>query len=394
MSEEHNFFQFVGPVVFLALAIGFATIRYHAPFRVSAGFFALSFLLRPLAFMADYFRLAMPPDIGVFAPILLFLACGVTFCAGVFHLFSLRVPWWVLGSIVVAVVELFGWYRFVEDSLVMRIVVMNAMSAGVLVWLAIAIRHRIARGVDRLLQVLLVINAGQFVARTAVMLWLEGGTLTADTYAESLTAVSLRFATTVSSLAIAGTLLAIYGVEITERLTRSSETDPLTGILNRRGFEARVAALLDGVAQGGARHGLIIADIDGFKSVNDRCGHDAGDTVIARIARLLEEGAGSEGLVARWGGEEFVVLIPNGGEAMARLYAESVRTAAEAMGHDCLNGEAVTISLGITEWRPGDTLRQACGRADTALYEAKQAGRNCVRAALKPAPLRLVESVA
>ncbi|MCK5747514.1 MAG: diguanylate cyclase, partial [Oricola sp.] len=61
---------------------------------------------------------------------------------------------------------------------------------------------------------------------------------------------------------------------------------------------------------------------------------------------------------------------------------------------DCLNGEAVTISLGITEWRPGDTLRQACGRADTALYEAKQAGRNCVRAALKPAPLRLVESVA
>ena len=394
MSEEHNFFQFVGPVVFLALAIGFATIRYHVPFRVSAGFFALSFLLRSLAFMADYFRLAMPPEIGVFAPILLFLAGGVTVCAGIFQLFSLRVPWWVLGSIVVAVVELFGWYRFVDDNLVMRIVVMNGMSAGVLVWLAIAIRHRVARGVDRLLQVLLVINAGQFVARTAVMLWLEGGTLTAANYSESLTAVSLRFATTVSSMAIAGVLLAIYGVEITARLTRNSETDPLTGILNRRGFEARVEALLDGVAQGGSRHGLIIADIDRFKSVNDRCGHDAGDIVIARIAGLLEEGAGSEGLVARWGGEEFVVLIPNGGEAMARLYAESVRTAAEAMEHDCLNGEAVTLSLGITEWRPGDTLRMACGRADTALYEAKQAGRNCVRAALKPAPLRLVESVA
>ncbi|MAS06632.1 MAG: hypothetical protein CL534_18370 [Ahrensia sp.] len=394
MSEEHNFFQFVGPVLFLALAVGFATIRYHVPYRVSAGFFAISYLFRALAFMADYFRPAMPPDVGVFVPILLFLAGGISFCAGVFHLFSLRVPWWVLGSIAVAVIELFGWYRFVEDSLVMRIVIMNAASAGVLVWLAIAIRHRIARGVDRLLQVLFVANAGQFVVRTAVMLWLEGGTLTVANYAESLTAVSLRFSTIVSTLAVAGTLLAIYGVEITARLTRSSETDPLTGILNRRGFEARVAALLNGQAPSGSLHGLIIADIDAFKSVNDRFGHDAGDMVIARIARLLEEGAGSEGLVARWGGEEFVVLIPKGGAALARLYAESVRTAAEATGHDCLNGEAVTVSFGITEWRPGDTLRMACGRADAALYEAKQAGRNCVRAALKPAPLRLVENIA
>jgi len=394
MSEEHNFFQFVGPVLFLALAVGFATIRYHVPYRVSAGFFALSYLFRSFAFMADYFRPAMPPDVGVFVPMFLFLAGGITFCVGVFHLFSLRVPWWVLGAIAVAVIELFGWYRFVEDSLVMRIAIMNGISAGVLLWLAIAIRHRATRGVDRLLQALFVGNAAQFVARTAVMLWLEGDTLTASNYAESLTAVSLRFATVVATLAVAGTLLAIYGVEITARLTRSSETDPLTGILNRRGFEARVAALPDGLDPAAPGRGLVIADIDGFKSVNDRFGHDAGDMVIGRIARLLEEGAGSDGLVARWGGEEFVVLIPNGGEALARLYAESVRTAAEAMGHDCLNGEAVTISFGITEWRHGDTLRMACGRADSALYEAKQAGRNCVRAALKPAPLRLVESVA
>jgi len=391
---EQNFFQILGPLIFLALAIGFATIRYHVPYRVSAGYFALSHLFRSFAFMADYFRESMPPDVGVFVPIVLFLVAGIAFCAGVFHLFSLRVPWWVLGSIAVAVIELFGWYRFVEDNLVMRIVIMNSVSAGVLVWLAIAIRHRITRGVDRLLQVLFIANAGQFLVRTAVMLWLEGDILTAENYADSLTAVSLRFSTIVATFAVAGTLLAIYGVEITSRLTRSSETDPLTGILNRRGFEAGMTARLERLAPGEPGHGLIIADIDRFKSVNDRFGHDAGDMVIERIARLLEEGAGDDGLVARWGGEEFVILIPNGGETLARLYAEAVRTAAEQTGHDCLNGQAVTISFGITELRHGDTLRTACGRADAALYEAKQAGRNCVRTATKPVPLRLVESVA
>jgi diguanylate cyclase (GGDEF)-like protein len=391
---EHNLFQIIGPLVFVAFAIGFAAVRYHVPYRVSAAFFALSYLLRSLGFMADYLRDTMPPDIAIYAAVVPFVAAGLAFCAGVFHLYSLRVPWWVIGAIGVSLLEFVTWYRFVEDSLAMRIVIMNGASAGVMIWLAIAMHHRVTRGIDRLLQLLFIANAMQFVMRTGITLSLEGGALTAANYSESMTALSLRFSITVATVAIAGTLFAIYGVEFTSRLTRSSQTDPLTGILNRRGFEAGLPRALKRLASRGPAHGLVIADIDGFKVVNDWFGHEAGDRVIARIAGLLEEVARDGDLVARWGGEEFVVLIPHGGESLARLYAESVRAAAERMGHDCLNGDAVTISFGVTEWRDGETLQTVCGRADAALYEAKQAGRNCVRTAEMRTPLRLVASVA
>lgn len=392
---ENSLFQIIGPLLFLALAAGFATIRYHLPYRISAGFLAFSYLLRSCGFLADYFRQAMPPDLGIYAAIVLYLSAGIAFAAGILHLYSLRVPWRVLGAIVVAVLTLVSWYRFGEDNLVGRIVVMNGTSAGVLIWLAVAMHRRATRGVDRLLQVLFIINALQFIARTAVMLQLEGATLTAENYADSMTAALLRFSIIVATVAISGTLFAIYGVDLTSRLTRSSQTDPLTGILNRRGFEAGLPTALARLAADRPGHGLIVADIDGFKAVNDRFGHHAGDQVIARIARLIEDTANGGSLVARWGGEEFLVLIPDGGEHLARLYAESVRAIAERLGHDCLHGEAVTISFGVTEWRYGDTLREACARADMALYEAKQAGRNCVRSTLAQGrPLRLIESVA
>jgi len=256
------------------------------------------------------------------------------------------------------------------------------------------LRHEMRSGIHRILQGLIAASAVALLLRTAAVFWFVGATMTADDYAGSVASVTLQLFLAVVSLAVAGVLFVMYAMKIVRRLTRTSETDPLTGVLNRRGFEAGANGFQERLSSGEPAHGLIIADMDGFKSVNDRFGHDAGDRVITRIARLLEEGAGDEGLVARWGGEEFVILIPHGGEALARLYAESARSAAEQTRHDCLDGRAVTISFGVTEWRQGETLRTACGRADAALYEAKQAGRNCVRANVKPGPLRLVESAA
>lgn len=379
------FFELIGPLIFLAFSLGFVEIRRHMPQLVSAGFFALSYFLRSCGFTADYFRPIMQPDIAIYATVVPFFAAGVAFCAAVLRLYRVRVPWGLFGSIAVAALAAVTWFRFVDDSVVARVIVMNGMAATALIYLALAMQRGMTRRIDRFLQVLFVVNAGQFVVRTVVMLWLEGSALTAANYADSLTAISLRFSITVATVAIGATLFAIYGMEIVSMLTRNSHTDLLTGVLNRRGFGASATIPQERLSPNRSGHGFILADIDGFKSINDRFGHDVGDAVIARIARVLQGTARANDVVARWGGEEFVILIVDGGERLARLYAESVRVVVEGIELDCLGGESVTISFGVTEWRHGDTLREVCKRADDALYDAKKAGRNCVRSSAEPA---------
>jgi diguanylate cyclase (GGDEF)-like protein len=390
-----SYFQLISPLIFFLLAIGFALIWRYTRDLASARFFAISYFLRSGAFLADYFRPAMSHEFAVFLTLGLYLASGAAFCAGVFCLYEGRVPWTLIGAIASPVAVALAWYLFADDNIVARIGIMNGLSAAVLAYLAFRFRHRMTRTIDRLLQLLFAVNAAQFVGRTWVMLSYEGSMLTTENYAGSMTAVSLRFAISVATLAIATALLANYGMEIVSRLTRNGETDPLTGLLNRRGFDARATPLAARLDADGPRHGFIIADIDGFKAVNDGFGHDAGDTIIARIAHVLKGTARDGDLVARWGGEEFVILIAHGNRQMARLYAEAVRNEIELMRHGCLRGTSVTISCGVTEWFTGDTVRDVYKRADGALYEAKQQGRNRVRlAGGDPAPRQLETAVA
>jgi diguanylate cyclase (GGDEF)-like protein len=148
--------------------------------------------------------------------------------------------------------------------------------------------------------------------------------------------------------------------------------DPLTGLPNRRAVEAQVAVQTGPMS-------LLTFDVDHFKAVNDEHGHEVGDAVLrdlARVARTELSGAALPGaLLARWGGEEFVILMPGQSEDLANLLAERLRAAFEA--HDWGAVDRVTASFGTAEGRPGsftETLR----RADFTMYAAKQGGRNRV----------------
>lgn len=388
-----SYFQLLNPLILLTFSGGFLLLWKYARDIRSLLFFAASYFAASCAMVADFFQFAMDPDIASLLLSTLYLAVSVFFCAGLYRLYRNRVPWKALTISAVAVLLLYSLYRFRLDSVAPSAWIINVGVVAMYSHALYDLRRDMRAGIHRILQGVMLASVVALLLRTAAVFWYVGTAMTAEDYAGSLASVTLQLFLAVVSLAVAAVLFILYGMKILGRLKSSSETDPLTGVLNRRGFEARVTAIPDGIAPGTVGHGLVIADMDGFKSVNDRFGHAVGDKVIARIARLLEDAAGDNSLVARWGGEEFVILVPNGGELLARLYAESVRTAAEAMRHDSLNGAAVTISFGVTEWRQGETLRSACGRADEALYEAKQAGRNCVHSAA-PAPLRLVEGVA
>jgi len=157
-----------------------------------------------------------------------------------------------------------------------------------------------------------------------------------------------------------------------------ARTDTLTGLLNRRGGELALDEALARARRDGHAVSLLLADIDHFKQVNDTYGHDVGDTVITAVARTLAQTVRSGDVVARWGGEELLVLLPRAGVNEARQVAERCRAAVAAMRVVEAPGLAATVSLGAAEVGDDEPLAGALRRADAALYRAKRQGRNRV----------------
>jgi diguanylate cyclase (GGDEF)-like protein len=156
--------------------------------------------------------------------------------------------------------------------------------------------------------------------------------------------------------------------------------DPLTGMLNRTSLTARSTELAHQTALTGEPVGLIVADLDHFKSVNDRFGHVVGDEVLVDLAYLLRKHVGAFGLAYRLGGEEFVLVLPGADRQRAEEVAEAI---AAAVRSQPLAGVNLTLSLGVAASEPDTTFafREVFGAADDALYAAKHAGRDCVRVA-------------
>ncbi|WP_162939748.1 GGDEF domain-containing protein [Neorhizobium sp. NCHU2750] len=167
--------------------------------------------------------------------------------------------------------------------------------------------------------------------------------------------------------------------QLTAQLMFQATTDGLTGLLNRRSFDQRFSPSRDGVVAK-PDVGLIIVDIDRFKSINDTYGHATGDTVLKSVAQLLSRNVRSGDIVARFGGEEFAILIENANIEVLRRVAESLREAIADTGITISPDQTlnVTASFGVAKSRPGRSSDDLFRAADKALYAAKSAGRNCV----------------
>lgn len=167
-----------------------------------------------------------------------------------------------------------------------------------------------------------------------------------------------------------------------EDLTIAALEDPLTGIANRRGFLEKLDAL-----PGDQRRGCVaIVDIDFFKQVNDKLGHDEGDRVLCAFADRLSSQIRRADMVARWGGEEFAILFHEciEDEADWTLARIAARMREEPIG--TVDGRPITFSAGLCCWN-GEDIEAALHLADEALYEAKRSGRDCICRAL-PADAR------
>jgi len=197
--------------------------------------------------------------------------------------------------------------------------------------------------------------------------------------------------------ALLGLLAAEVGLAIenlllhkqTQKLRALAERDELTGVNNRRNLMALFQRELDRSRRYGSILSVAMVDIDFFKSFNDTYGHQAGDEVLRTIAQVLVSASREIDIIGRYGGEEFVALLPETNLEQGKVYADRLRARVELRGQDLRTRfpktKPLTISVGVTQAVPaaGDDVERIIARVDSALYEAKEEGRN--RVVVKPA---------
>ncbi|MGM0481989.1 MAG: diguanylate cyclase [Pseudomonadota bacterium] len=164
--------------------------------------------------------------------------------------------------------------------------------------------------------------------------------------------------------------------QLEELLKQEANTDKLTGLHNRQSFDGEMERALAYHARYGNEIALAMIDLDHFKKVNDTFGHDAGDRVLMELSKRLTGQMREPDFLARWGGEEFIVILPETSLSEAAQVGERLRRCIEEKPFTKVG--VITISLGITDFRTGDTPNTLLKRVDDALYQAKESGRNKV----------------
>lgn len=185
-------------------------------------------------------------------------------------------------------------------------------------------------------------------------------------------------------VAVSEDLFLHYADDITpykrmeRQLYQMSVTDPLTGAYNRRYFQERLEEEIERAKRTGETFSVVMLDIDHFKAINDRFGHRMGDLVLKALVKAVKDRIRKTDLLTRWGGEEFILLLPATPLEKAKILAEDLRQRIEGLKIPGVEG--FTVSLGVTEYQPGDNPDTLISRADDLMYEAKKEGRNRVKA--------------
>ena len=319
--------------------------------------------------------------------------------------FTGQPAWNGIQALMMATTTVLCWLAMDAAWVWLRITLVAAMWAVLYLWAAVAVWAHVRHGMRQrwgwLYAAPMLLAAAMLTLRSLRAI---GSPETVAYEIEQNTVLSVGSSLTglVAALLLQMMLVSLLVSRLVGRLNRLSRHDPLTGLLNRRAMdellakEEHRARRRAGQAGGpvGEQMAVLMIDIDHFKRLNDSCGHATGDRALQHLATLMGSRLRDIDHLARWGGEEFLALLPAtaGADALAladRL-CERVRNLPMLADGTAL---PLTVSIGVAEWLgPHDSLVHLLGRADRALYEAKQAGRDRVVASPSPWPLAAVKS--
>lgn len=382
------FTLFMNVAVAGLFAASYATIAFVYPGQRAPIWFAVCYGLGMVTPLAQ-FGLAYTAWTAFFgALIFLSLAFALLLLVPALAVFyGSRTPWPVVGAIaaltlLLPVIRAGLPYHPLTYQLMYQAPFTLAVAACAWVVLCDSPRQRS----DLVLAGILVLLAAHFPVKA--YLQVQMGTARSAKYIDTTYALVSQVSSGILLLAT-GLILLLKSVQAVVRESQiAAETDILSGLLNRRGFDNRAERVI--ARAKGRPVALLILDIDHFKVVNDTFGHSTGDAAIRAFAALLSRTVPPPALIARRGGEEFAVLLDGTGLEAARLQAEAIRLATFSHAEDGL--PKLTVSIGVAGLAPSHPLREAMERADAALYEAKRAGRNRVCCAPENAALAVPQA--
>lgn len=379
------FVALINPGMALIFSAAFLLLGHHQPRLTYIRLLAWSFVAIAAGFLLQYF-VVLDILASKLVSNLMFLAGGVGLAVGGLGRYGRRPP--LAATMAFAAIGFagFGWYLYVEPDIAGRILVINFAFGAITLVMAFALRGLPnAQPIDRFLMAMIAFWGVSFFVRPLVVLHLEGNYTSYDNFHTSLYWITLTFSCSLFMLTFALTLITAIALDLMAELRRESLTDPLSGLLNRRGFQDGLSEALGRAARRKLPLSLVVCDLDHFKKVNDTHGHAAGDRVIIAFADCLRASIGPTCIAGRIGGEEFAVVVDGASLTTARLFAEGIRVAFAATPGLAVPGEArLSASFGVAEWRPDEHAVSLFARADSALYDAKQAGRDRVRTRLAP----------
>lgn len=368
-------------------AASFAMIAAYDAARIAPRIMAASYVLG-MAYFACEFAIPLigPSRFSVPFAFLVFLAATMTFNLGLAQHYRVDRRLGLMAVLfALSAVDVYLIQDMPRQSVLRMMLYQSPYAAMQLIGLAIVWRSGARGVVDLALAALLGASALQFLGKPFLALASGGWGADPQLYIDSTYAMTSQAMGAVFGVALALMMVVVFVRDIVAAAAARSETDTLSGLLNRGGFDTRAELALRDAVRRGLPVSLVVADIDHFKSINDGYGHAVGDRVIAAFARHLQEAAADGAAVGRIGGEEFAILLPGANLPAARLFAEASRNAFSSHVVDGLPRERrCTASFGVAEGGPGESLRDLLARADAALYVAKEAGRDRVRTAWPP----------
>lgn len=377
--DNSLYIALLNPSIALVLASAFFVLwLYRRQHRYILAL-ALGYTTSSGGFLLQHFELPIGFDATKLVSNILFFAATLLIVGAVINRYRRPLPVLALAALTVLGLGSWSWFMFVEAELTARLYATNFALGGMSLLVAAELRAVPNKTtVDRALLALSVLSCLNFMVRPVAIIKAYGAYGTYEGFYASLYWTTAILSHAVLSLLIAFALITAIALDLIAELRNQSETDSLSGLLNRRGFENAVeAALLP--ASRGVPVSVVVADLDHFKTVNDTFGHACGDSVISTFAGFLRQVVVPGHVAGRVGGEEFAIIMPGADLATARLFAEAVRLGFSMLAVPGLSERRCTASFGIAELKPGETATGLLRRADEALYQAKRAGRDCVR---------------